>query len=123
MREIKFRAWDKKKEKLIYQNEMDHLIFPGKRKVENFEDIELMQYTGLKDENGKEIYEGDVVEVDGGYRGRKCIGVVVWEEHGFNLDKIKGDTMTHFDAPWDLLSEGQKEVLGNIHENPELLSS
>tara|TARA_R100001530_G_scaffold87389_1_gene60863 strand:- start:356 stop:727 length:372 start_codon:yes stop_codon:yes gene_type:complete len=123
MREIKFRAWDKKKEKLIYQNEMDHLIFPGKRKVENFEDIELMQYTGLKDENGKEIYEGDVVS---GFQvaGMADENYVVEFMYASFVFK-RGDTGLRLGPGPEMftLHNHEIEVIGNIHENPELLSS
>jgi len=72
---------------------------------------ELMQYTGLKDKNGKEIYEGDILKtVNGDW------GVIVWNAPFFELT-ISETQSSLYTREW--LSKG--EVIGNIHENPELL--
>ena len=59
MRDFKFRAWDKWSNKMIQPNNGD---FIGWHAMSNWRDcLHIMQYTGLKDKNGKEIYEGDIV--------------------------------------------------------------
>ena len=65
--------------------------------------MEIMQYTGLKDKNGKEIYEGDILEVYGG----ECINYLVESLYSIFYDRIN--------------TELEYEIIGNIHENPELL--
>ena len=136
MREIKFRAWDGKNKKMIYSDGeidysdgdgMEHLaqrvIFAdmwenaliyhhstgGTDDVELIEDGVIMQYTGLKDKNGVEMYEGDVlmVLVEGGY----WRGVVIFREGCFTV---------RFDAQHRCLQEiplSIIEVVGNIYEN------
>ena len=124
MREIKFRAWDTERCMIYHENLM--LQRYGKREDNIFNDDThiLMQYTGLKDKNGVEIYEGDIVTI------RQCdktsIGVVKFGEHetstdyyadtaqGFYLEDKNRDT-------FNLIYYGD-EVLGNIYENKELLN-
>lgn len=92
-REIKFRAWDDE-EKMIRKSWTR--IAP-----EETRGLVLMQYTGLKDKNGKEIYEGDILEIekiDGKVRGTAGMG-------------------TAYSDYW----AGVLEIIGNIYENPELL--
>lgn len=109
MREIKFRSWLKMKQEMLY----DFTIL-NQPHIPNEENI-LMQYTGLKDKNGQEIYEGDVV------RKRNILGVVIWANEyqslGFYLKS--NENLYNVIAPyysWDL------EIIGNIYEHPELLS-
>ena len=75
-----------------------------------------LQYTGLKDENGREIYESDIVRCVNDH-----VGAVEWEEHDccFNVD---GYYNSSDDYPTMAFGEGQPfEIIGNIHENPDLL--
>ena len=81
------------------------------------DEIELMQSTGVKDKNGKEIFEGDIVD----YKGRKA--VVKW--HGSYASFIYRfvDELHKRNAEWKplYLSYYHFEIIGNIYENPELL--
>lgn len=109
MREIKFRAWDKNKKKFVDAKSYFGWSSPW---------IHLMQYTGLKDKNGKEIYEGDILKLDSWTSNQQ----VVFDEGGFCLaGKDTGFTsdihyIHHAGIP-------QATVIGNIYENPELLKT
>ena len=111
MREIKFRAWnaDLKKPFMAVQGTADlETLYSF---MFHFSDNGiLMQYTGLKDCNGKEIYEGDIVKPFS-IEKTKNLSIIVYE---FNQFRIKG---TYLYWNWDLK---QVEVVGNIYENPEL---
>ncbi len=65
MRDVKFRAWDKGIGKMLYNIQKLHYAFT----FFDDADIPLMQYTGLADKNGKEIYEGDIVQGNRGIKG------------------------------------------------------
>lgn len=130
MRDIKFRAFHKKENRMIYpaskRNDtcmvfeetgwfiVDH--FTGKMEtILKCEDGELMQYTGLKDKNGVEIYEGDIIKAD------NRITCIQWTGNGFN-GVYMNDDLTWDDEWEDSISRyGKIELLGNIYQNPELL--
>ena len=119
MREIKFRAWDMNVKRMVYhfllsssgglfalENPMtpqgdDYGVFA---KIPIYEEAELMQYTGLKDMNGTEMYEGDIVHCPNSPNYGKW--AVKWHGHMWNL--------TPYDPP-------AHEVIGNIYENSDLL--
>ena len=85
--------------------------------------FELMQYTGLKDKNGKEIYEGDIVSLKYLYDKRTTDkGQVVWREDkaSFGLKSLKGLTNEVYEL-YKVTAEHNLEIIGNIYENPELL--
>lgn len=125
MRQIKFRAWDKE------YNEMKHVFNPvthGEQDYfafsEHFEnsDYDIMQFTGLTDKNGKDIYEGDIVNkyatetTVGGYKrgDLMVVALVIYTSSVCGFVLRKG-------IDFMLSSEDHNEVIGNIHENPELL--
>lgn len=118
MREIKFRAWDINMGEMVDLNACPQLVLRLSGKVtegSTCPNIKLLQYTGLKDRNGVEVYEGDIIkattDVDNmcsGYGGTYEIGVfeVMWDDYGF--------------MPFIELPDAEFEVIGNIYENPEL---
>ena len=121
MREIKFRAWDKKKRAMLWDD--DFVISEGKPvsvfggEIDFRIDGILMQFTGLRDKNGKEIYEGDILRT--GISGFKT--VVDYREGMFCFDPDEEGDRRH--ALMMILDPKYKvEVIGNIYENPELLN-
>ena len=132
MREIKFRAWLKEEKKMVNVKTMD---FTDKtirclkknefinayllRRV-SFDDVELMQYTGLKDKNGKEIYEGDIIKYKFPYDIRlKHISPVKFleTEASFGIkDRYENEIPLY-----TISANNYFEVIGNIYENKNLL--
>jgi uncharacterized phage protein (TIGR01671 family) len=127
-REIKFRVWDN----------VDAMWGPytlydmqPPRSVEFTKDCPVMQYTGLKDKDGREIYEGDVIDLDSYpfYSGslRNYLGEVYWcaRDHQWSVglhvvsDRVSGSATGRALCEDD--GEGWK-VVGNIYETPELLT-
>ena len=113
MREIKFRVFDSRNKKMITNNVCFQLALSvdGTIKAGIIGDI-LMQYTGLKDKNGKEIYEGDILT----YNGITSNGNEIIREVNYNAENAR------FQSGMYLLSQSIElsEIIGNIYENPEL---
>ena len=152
MRELKFRAWDKEKKKYLLPEEQGFVILPTKPSFGvtipfqseyypnetldidcvDWADADLLmgryeleQYTGLKDENGKEIYEGDIVAFSiphfdkstFGYDGETdLVGKIIFDYDRFGIEDKDG-------VYYELYFAEQGEVIGNIHENEELLET
>ena len=131
-REIKFRVWDKKRKKMFPISEMffhaepidlgiidydwDTVTIWSDNKeigeeVKRKNEIVLMQFTGLKDKNNKEVYEGDMVK---DYSGETQ--EVIWDIH---WNGMGGWNLTGHSGVYEWI--GEEEIIGNIYENPELL--
>ena len=132
MRSIKFRCWDTENKEMLRVQELDFedTFYGGRLSIRtdqyndyfDMEDMILMQYTGLKDKNEKEIYEGDII-FDSFYE-RKA--KVVFLEGAFWLDYI--DNFKEYETihkRYQLIANYDNksvlEVIGNIYDNPELL--
>ena len=78
------------------------------------------QFTGLYDKNGKEIYEGDIVKFP--HVGECTRGIIVWNgKVGAWCIKLKGENSLGSTPVGEMLSSYKIEVIGNIHDNPELI--
>lgn len=130
MREFKFRAWDKREglQQMMYLN--GFIMYgegwtggnPAYKFIElnfanggfgkwSFDDIVLMQFSGLRDKNGREIYEGDIVQR----------GIIVFHNGKFQGNYFEDGGSLAETWEDDLYQERNIEVLGNIYEHPNLL--
>lgn len=121
MKEIKFKVWHKIEKRLfdvygfdkdnVYVDSMnDYLETVVSRKY-----CDLIQYTGLQDVSGKEIYDGDICKIES-EDGKTRISQVIFENGCFNLQfNLLKNGLSHFTENYSLY------VIGNIYENPELL--
>lgn len=116
MREIKFRAWNKKEKQMFSWDD----LLKHARNFDSFDSLIghfnnpstgiLMQFTGLLDRFGKEIYEGDILKgtgIDGKIRSWEAVSLIYFH---------------HWQETQDLLEQYEDvEVIGNIYENPKLI--
>ena len=141
-REIKFRAWDKGKTEWLLgyeypslggfslfgecmlMGEWGHIlndyILNYEAHGHNEDDLVVMQYTGLKDKNGKEIYEGDICTFLNPYN-KETYRRIVRYCHLLACFGLYTDMETTYEYESDWLKIKDVEVIGNIYENPELL--
>lgn len=116
MREIKFKMWDKLNKKMFDPsplNLIEKVYFVRK------DDLILLQYAGLKDKQGKEIYEGDILEFDDGFKG-----VVEFENGSFGVRRF-GQKLLGLYHYWNFCKTNHSEIIpkiiGNKFKNPKLL--
>ena len=126
MRDIKFRAWDKQTKRLFQVQalqfyganntvdacwtngvDFDGESTLGEPELNNLHNLELMQYTGLKDKNGVEIYEGDIVKLN----------IPTYK----TFTKVIHTLYDAFVLESNVESNDYIEILGNIHNNPDIL--
>lgn len=121
---IKFRVWDKKSRS--FANPDNIWSFPLPQYLNGIvfsiplsEDLIIQQFTGLKDINGKEIYEGDIVKFK---LSTELIGEVVWFYNGWSY-KVKNLHPREEFPAFNVCNKEKPKIIGNIFENPDLLIS
>ena len=138
MREIKFRAWHKEDKimwfpTLVSTGSERNAIYtyPDNEKTNNLvpnypQDCELMQYTGFRDKNGKEIYEGDIVKYKNEVND-EIITPIEWSNECSGWFANRGGRLADLIHEQTIIRKKQfkevdyPEIIGNIYENPELL--
>ena len=111
MKTIKFRVYDNLKKKMITEGVEWNIGMI----LEHKDDFELMQYTNLKDKNGKEIYEGDIVGDN-----EMIFGVIIFDEGCFKIDAFSKSQMP---SSVNQDRANHWKIIGNKFENPELLEN
>lgn len=139
-REIKFRYWDGENmyyppqdelSPVWYRHEGTHLvqylqIENGTSRAAREFNGQIMQYTGLKDKNKKEIYEGDICKISDPYDENEKVFTVEYSNGGFSVEwhsMFCGGEADMTTIGWAIDSEFSIEVIGNIYENPNLVNS
>jgi len=126
MREIRFRAWKSwRKPAMLYSGQFDikwssetgRYQAIDRTRFDSQWDMPLMQSTGLKDKNGKEIYEGDIIKFEhdpNEFENYK----ISWGTATFYAESLEDNEYNN--SLWDMPRENM-EVIGNIYENPEMI--
>jgi len=147
MREIKFRTWDKSRKQMV---QVRQILIPDGNNENGLQEVSvsglkfgtnpsywqiappLMQYTGLKDCKGREIYEGDIIEIELSPERAFTDGQpeifrikVVYSEYstGFHGIRMDDERSTPYSLGFSGSAVIRREVIGNVWENPELLEA
>ncbi len=120
--ELKFRGFNKKKKKLYrsgalsFSTERHSFMLYSDKETDGVkdDDVEIMQFTGQKDVNNKEIYQRDIVKIDA------AKNIIVWDNNrgGWSFTDVERKLKM---SPFGRSEANRSEVLGNEFENPELL--
>lgn len=124
MREFKMKAWLKKEKKMVaiigidfnyeyIRYTEDSNLFNENYKTAEFKDIELLQFTGLKDNGGQELYEADVIKFNDGIDD--IYGLISYDDEDGAYRVSYANITEHLSE-----REGDFEIVGNIFENPDL---
>jgi len=115
VRTFKFRGWHQTAKEMVYDENFGDVL----RWYREGQPLEIMQYTGLKDRNGKEIYEGDVT------RGGAYLHQIVWmdDKANYGAKVIRGEGVLVRNLTFPLRYVDALEVIGNIYENTDLLEA
>ena len=132
-REIKFRVWNNKAKQMLSSNDIAimqtlngkiyklDVMGSNKESLSYFQnndvsnDYDLMQFTGLRDRDGKEIYEGDIID------HFALFGYLIFENGMFSISSSANTQFCNCKQPLAYHNVKNMKVIGNIHQNPELL--
>ena len=122
---FKFRFWFKDTQEMIYSEKFNDVQTLGQWLFGDRKDVVKMQCTGLKDKNGKLIYEDDIVKIEYfDFEIKHRIGIVEWEDDGFCITyhnpkdtKVSGCSLV------DIVNGDEQEVIGNIYQDSHLLDN
>lgn len=127
MRELKFRVWSEEDKEYRTDCDVFRLLHgktgcPATIYNDEGDKFIIEQYTGLKDKNGKEIYEGDIIQEEIDFNSKMIDGVFTYAVE-WDMDtlcySLRGSSNSIHDELWEV--NASVEIIGNIHENPELL--
>ena len=113
-REIKFRAWDTDDKLMCTFPEKKHIDGSVVNMMNASENKIIMQFTGLYDKNGKEIYEGDIIKAE-------IVSGITEPEYEEKIGVINFENYCYYIGNDVLWCSENHEVIGNIYENPKLL--
>lgn len=132
MREFKFKVWDKRGKQMYTVSDIFSYGVGVAEAIDEdggnilYEEYELLQFIGLKDEKDKEIFDGHIVKrfCPCGKCDHFWIGVITWRESATGF--IYRDFVNQVDSPIEMFEEDNEkpailEIIGNIYENPELI--